>query len=202
MTLTEFYQRYISFNLSDYENIDVDLRINLLILAFAVGIIIATLLLGFYRSSVQQIIKQLTRHEANDAASAKTLDEISLGGWKYIFALKNIPILRKLVSRIDEIAPTVTEESNLADDATEKTEGDKPIKEECNKDISPTIDYSRSKLYLVKEEEEKIKKVLQSYESSLMSSTLFSALILAIAVCTIFCTPTIFDFIDGILGLI
>ena len=65
MTVTEFYQRYIRLNLADYENIGIDLQINALILAFTAGIIIASLLLGFYRNRVvdmQNTIRHLKRH--------------------------------------------------------------------------------------------------------------------------------------------
>ena len=198
MTVTEFYQRYIRLNLADYENIGIDLQINALILAFTAGIIIASLILGFYRSSVHEVVKQFTRHEAKDEASAKLLVELSLNEWQYIFALKKIPLLKKLIARIDPPAP-VKEKEFLQEDVFDP---ESRPEEETQEEPTSEIDYNCSKFYLVPEQEERCKKVLRSYEPSFISSILFSILILSISVCTIFCTPIFFDFIDSLLGLI
>ncbi len=180
MTLSE----YLFLNLSDYENIQIDMQINLIVLAFAIGIVIATIVLGFYRSAVQTLIKQLTRHEATDVSTAKTLSELSLSGKQYVFVLKSSSMLKQMVARVGE------------ENVSKAVDGPNDEKSEN----APEIDYSTAAFYLRASGEERTKKVLSGYEASLVSSILLSILILAIAACITLCMPAILDLVNSILG--
>ena len=193
MTLYQFYEKYLLLNLSDYENIGIDLQINLVLLALSVGIIIAIITTAYSRATMQTVIKNLYRHEANSEESAKTLKALSLYEKRYIRALENSSQLSKMVARVGEREIGYEEYISLQKSKKDKSKQDKSV----GSDIE--VDYSMAKFYLRKSGLDRSKHVLDGYETSVLSTILSSLFIVAIYICLMFFMPSILEFINGIL---
>ena len=51
---------FFFINLNEYPNINIDFQINVFLLIVAIAIAICSVIITFYRSSLQQVIKQLS----------------------------------------------------------------------------------------------------------------------------------------------
>ena len=75
--LKELFKEYITLNLGDYFK-GVDFPITMFVLSIAIGICIACVFITIHKRNLMFMIKALTRHEAYNEDSAKTLSELRL----------------------------------------------------------------------------------------------------------------------------
>ena len=184
MTLYEFYEKYFLVNLNDYPNIGIDLEISKVLFCLLVGLIVATVVIGYRRYAVITIIKKLMRHEIYSEENAKTLVELSINSFGTRMALKGKGRLSGIVKRVGEKEYTYEEYSALI-----KTKG---FKEE-------DIDFNEAKFYLKKENLNEAQKVLNVPTPSVINTLLFSVLLIAVYICIILIIPELLTLISGLL---
>ncbi len=76
--LKNFYNKYLSVNLSDYENIKVNLDINLVVLAVALALVIASIGIYRHQTLVATLYKKLLRKEVFGKDLAVSLGDLGL----------------------------------------------------------------------------------------------------------------------------
>ena len=78
-----FYNKYLSVNLADYENIKVNLDINFVVLGVTLALIIACFGLYRHQTQVATLYKKLIRKEAYGTEGATSLKELGLTDKSY-----------------------------------------------------------------------------------------------------------------------
>ena len=206
MTFREFYQKILMLNIADYENLTLDLNINIVILALGIGIAIAVAASGVFRSTIFTLIKQLTRHEANSPATAKTLSSMSLTDKRFIRALSSLSQVKSMVAYVGEPAEIKNKKYHnknaLEDEATESGESANENSEEKLDNGAVAIDPDNTLFYLKESGSDRAKKVLERYDASFIGSIIFASVILVIAVCAMFLVPSILELLNSIVGAI
>lgn len=183
MTLYEFYEKYFLVNLNDYFNLGFDLEISKILFCLLVGLIAATILIGYKRAAMITIIKKLMRHEIYSEEEAKTLGEMDINTLGTRLALNGSGRLSKIVLRAGEKQYTYEEYSALI-----KTKG---FKEEKS-------NFDEARFYLSKENFTDAQKVLDIPSPSLINTILFCILLIAIYICIILIIPGLLSFISSI----
>lgn len=179
---------FFFLNLKDYPNINIDLEINVLLFFISVAICVAAVIITLYRSSLQKIIKQLSRLEAKDEASARTLKDIGLEKSIFIrMALSREGRLTRMIGRVGETKYTYEEYLALS-----KKKGFKHEK----------VDFSVAEFYIREERADEAKNIIENYGTSMYRTALYCVLVIALYVCLALFMPEILVFIDGALGSI
>lgn len=109
----QFLKDMITLNPKDFGGADIP--IGLILLCFAVGMILATVVIQIANATVYRMIKALVRHKCTDEGSAKSLKELRLSDDRLVlFALRHEnPVLLRHIS-IQSTAPT-PKNADLAD---------------------------------------------------------------------------------------
>ena len=185
MILKDIYEKYFLLNLKDYPNIGINLEINALVLAFTVGVVIASLLINYHRGYTYLAAKRLLRHGALDEKNAKTLGELGINTASVRFALSRRGHLSKMVRRVGE--PHYTYEEYVA-----------KMKSRDKKDEK--IDFSTAVFYLDEAHLDRARHISEAESPSLIKSILFACLILSIGICLFLLMPEILTGINSLLG--
>ena len=184
MTLYEFYEKYFLVNLNDYPNIGIDLEISKILFCLLVGLIIATVIIGYRRFAMITIIKKLMRHEIYSESDAKTLTELNIDSFGTRLSLKGKGRLSGIVKRAGEKEYTYEEYSALIKS--------KDFKEE-------KIDFSEAKFYLNKDNLIEAQKVLDVPTPSIINTSLFCVFLIAVYICIILIIPEILSLINNLI---
>ena len=180
-----FYDFFL-INLKDYPNIGGDLYINVLLLCVALGICATAIVVTLYRSSLQRLIKQLTRLGAESEESARTLREMGLEKSIVLrMALSREGRLTRLVGRVGEVKYTYEEYLALS-----KQKGFRHEK----------IDFTTAEFYIREEHTAEAKNIIDNYGASMLRAVLYSVGVIAVYVCVMFFMPEILSLIDAALG--
>lgn len=185
MTLKFIYEKYFLLNLKDYPNIGINLEINKLVLAFTIGVVIASLLVNYHRAYIHLTIKSLLRHNAFDQKSAKNLGELGINVSSVRFALSRSGQLSKMVRRVGEVHYTYeeyVEKQKLRDKKEEK------------------IDFATALFYLDEYHLDRARHISETGTPSLIKAILFALLILAIGGCLFLLMPEILTGINSLLA--
>ena len=183
----KIYYDLFLINLKDYSNIGIDLEINVLLLFIFLALCVCFFVINHHRATTQLIVKQLTRHEAEDEESAKTLAELGLEGSVSVkWMLRSEGQISKLVGRVGEKTYTYEEYEALM-----KSKGGVP---------KENIDLSTARFYVRSEAKERISFIVDTYGSSILRTTLYCVLILALYICIALCMPEILSFINTQIG--
>lgn len=176
--------KYLHINLKDYANIGIDLEINKLLLAFTVGVIIASLAINFNQTGINVTVKKLLRKHATDEASALTLNQLGINTMRIRLLLSSSGQLKRLVARVGE--PTYTYEEFV------KLNKEKKYKEE-------KIDFTAARFYLREESIGRSRHIVEVGHTSMLNTVLFSVLVFAIFVCLSLLMPEILTFINNMI---
>ena len=180
----KLYYDLFLINLNEYKNIGIDLYINVVLLCLFLLLCASFFVINHHRATTQLIVKQLIRHGATDAASAKTLEELGIDGSKSVkWMLKSAGQITKLVARVGEKTYTYEEYKALMN-----SKGGVPKEK---------IDLEEARFYVREESRERISFIIDTYGSSIIRTSLYCIFILAIYVCIALCMPEILTFIDG-----
>ena len=175
-------KEYLSLNLNDYENININFEINKFILFCAIALCVVAFYVNYKRSMMVHIVKQLLRKNAIDEESAKTLAELKLdssrGIKKAIFTSSQ---LRRLISIVGESRPTY-EEYVAAQKAKKKIDSPDPT----------TV-----RIYIKAESLDRAKHIYNTYNVSIFNTLLTCALIIAFGVCLVLVMPELLTVING-----
>jgi len=174
-------KEYLSLNLSDYENIDVNFEINKFILLCAVALCFVAFYVNYRRSILVSTVRQLIRHGAKDEESARTLSELGLADSRGIRkAIFEDSRLRRMITIVGEVRPTYEEYM----ESMKKKE----------KPASP--DPLAARIYIPAEAQERAKHVYNTYDTSLVKTTLSCIFIFSLAVCVTLILPSLLSVID------
>ncbi len=201
----DFYKNYISLNLKDYKNIGIDLEIGKILLAFTIGLLIATVFISIERNMMTALIKKLSRHEATDENTAKTLSELGFTGFSGFvcrYLLKSSGRLKRLIKRVGE--PEYTYEEYVALTSKKKkpaktANGQKSVTEEDGKNnlLNEKIDFATARFYLADKKSNETMNIMEAKNSSLLNTVLFCVLIVAVYVCLTLVLPEILTLINN-----
>ena len=192
----ELLKYYMSTNLKDYPNIGFDMKICWILLALTVGIICAAILVTVERNNMISLVKKLTRVEANDENSAKTLKELSLDNVVVRLLLKSSGRLKRLVKLVGE--KEYTYEEYIALTKKKKKKKGEGVKEESEKSVNK-IDFTKARFYLADINSDETKNLTEARKSPIINTVLFCIFLLCLFVCLMFLMPTILSAIDNFL---
>ena len=178
-------KEYLSVNLNDYENININFEVNKFILFCAIALCFVAFYINYKRSLMVNIVKQLLRKNAIDEESAKTLVELKLdssrGIKKAIFTSSQF---RRLISIVGESRPTYEE---YVAAQKEKKKIDSP-------------DPSAVRIYIKAESLDRAKHIYNTYNVSILNTLLACVLIIAFSVCLVLVMPEILTVINDALA--
>ena len=184
--MKEFYQLFFSVNLKDYVNLGWDLEINKVLLAVALIMCAMVFVVHLRRRAIYLAVKQLVRHEAKCESDAKTLRELGLDGNTVLKALlRSESSSVKLIRRAGAVEYTYEEYIAL---------------EKAKKLPKQTFDVSTAAFYLSEEDDARIKRILDSYNSSLTKTVLGAVFTLVCYICIMLLMPELLTLIDNIIG--
>lgn len=180
-----FYD-FFFLNLKDYPNINIDFEINVFLLFIAIAVCAAAVIVTLYRSSLQKIIKVLSRLEAKDEESARTLGEMGLEKSLILkMALSREGRLTRMIGRVGETRYTYEEALELS-----KKKGYKHEK----------VDFATAQFYIRADRADEAKNIIENYGTSMLRTVLYCVLVIAVYVCCLFFMPEILNLIDSALG--
>ena len=178
-------KEYLSVNLNNYENIGINFEINKFILLCAVALCVVAFYVNYRRALMVNIVKQLLRKNAISEESAKTLAELRLdssrGIKKAIFTSSQ---LRRLISIVGESRPTYEE---YVAAQKEKKKIDSP-------------DPTAVRIYIKAESMDRAKHIYNTYNVSILNTSLACVLIIAFGVCLVLVMPELLTVINGALA--
>ncbi len=201
--MLEIYKRHLFINLKDYENIGIDLEIGLVLLAFAVGLIAATVLITLQRNSMIALVKRLTRVEATSEKGAKTLTELGFTGFRGFMCrilLRGSGRLKRLVRRRGE--PEYTYEEYIELTKKRKRSGKKNA--EADGKGSDALDaekpnFKTDAFYLKDKDSPQTKNLLEARVYPLINTILFCVFVFAVYVCISLFLPDILNLVNNAL---
>lgn len=177
---------FFFLNLNEYSNINVDFQINIALFAIAIGICVAAIAITLYRSSLQKIIKQLTRFEAKDEASARTLAELGLEKSLILkMALSREGRLTRMIGRVGEVKYTYEEYIALS-----KEKGFRHEK----------VDFTVAQFYIRDDKQDDARNIIENYGASIYRALLYCVLVIALYVCLMIFMPEILTVINNAMG--
>lgn len=183
--LGHIWNNIILLNLNEFENIGIDIYINILFFALAVVLILFAFFFDYSRGITYLTVKQLVRHGAKDKESAKTLSELGLSKNRFVkFMLSGANELTRIVLR--------TAAPEIDYDAFVKLSRDEKKK-------LFLIDFDTETFYLSNESKERTDKILSRYEFSLPRFLAFAVFVILIwgVVCAF--SYEIFAYINSII---
>ena len=175
-------KEYLSVNLKDYENININFEINKFILLCALALCVISFFVNYKRGLLVNTVKQLLRHNATDEESAKTLEELGLADSRGIRkAIFTSTQLRRMISIIGENRPTY-EEYVAAQKDKKKIADPDPL---------------AVRIYIPAEAMDRAKHVYNTYSISISNTILACVMFLASAVCLVLLMPELLTFLNG-----
>lgn len=178
-------KKCFEINLNDYENININLEINKVILGAFFALIIGVVILSIYRGSIRTVIVQLTRHGAKNEETAKKLSELGLDkshSVKSLLCRDNI--LTRVVARVGE--KKYNYEEYMALDKAERKK-------------SEEVDFSSAAFYINEDQTQRAANISEKYVTSVMRTVAFCSFVAIICVCLIATMPEILNVIDNLL---
>lgn len=174
-----------TLNVNDVISGGPDIRINLIMLAITLGIIIGTVIMGIYKHYTVIILKQLIRHEAIGEANAKTLSELRLSDSRLLkYYLSHKGQITLIVGRVGEKQYTYEEMVAMQ-------------KEKANKEEK--IDFSSAAFYIREDKANKASYVYENENPSVIRILLYCVIFLAIYFALAALMPEIIKIIDKII---
>ena len=97
----EMFKKYLMLNTKDYPNLGLDFLFNVFLLSLFVILALAIVFLHLQRAQIHALLTRLSRKEAKDEASAKTLDGLNLRSNPLLrYMLHSDNRLKRLVGRV------------------------------------------------------------------------------------------------------
>ena len=184
--MIEIFKNCFTTNLNEYDNININLEINkVLVLAFAV-LMIGIIFFNSYRRNMRLMVTQLIRHGAKSEENAKTLGELGLNDARIIKRLLlGDNMLTKIVARVGEKRYEYEEYKALT-------------KEE--KDRISTVDFATAKFYIREDKLFSAEEVSSRYNTSVTNTVISCVFLVIVCVCLIACMPGILNIINNMLS--
>ena len=184
----QFLENMLTLNPKDYGSADIP--IGIILLGFAVGMILATVISQMVNAVVYRVIKALTRHKCIDEASAKALKSLGLSEdrWVQRFLKRENPILLRYLCTAQEPSSRAEQKSVNA------TVSDEIADLEAS--TAPATEEKETRYYLNPKNSDRAKELLQRGEGSVLQTLglcgLLFALYLGIAALAAWLLPLLF----------
>ena len=172
--LIDTLEEYFFLNLNYYFP-ECDFQINIFLLAIAVGMSIASVLVTVYKRNIATIVRQLTRHEAVSAETAKTLAELKI---------KPGIIVKSSLSKRGQLSSIVAMTGGFPFE--KKSEGKREEK----------IDFSTATFYI--KNPDRASRINEQKFPSYLNAALACVLIIMLTVIITLLMPDILNFIIGV----
>jgi len=185
MSKRELVELFLSINLKDYENLKLDFKINIFLIALFIGALIAIIISSIYRSTVYLTANRLLRKEAVGEESAMTLSELGINLWRVRYVLSGNSRLRDIISIKGELKPTY--EEYIEQMKAKKTDSDKP-------------NFDEAKFYIQPDKVDKAKEILLKSNTSTLNIVLSCVLLFIVTVTLIILMPEILSWLNGVLA--
>ena len=182
----QFLKDMITLNPKDFGGADIP--IGLILLCFAIGMILATVVIQITNTVVYRTVKALMRHKCTDEESAKTLGELRLAHDRWIaFAIKreNPMLMRHISVGVPKATAPTAENADLTDGADGEAVAemaeicDLSKKAETGAKEAP-IRPIEPKYYVSEGQMDRAKEILSRGEGGLMQTVGLCALILVL----------------------
>lgn len=178
-----FIEEFFSLNLNQFENFGVNFPIGAFLLIFSVAMCAAIFIYNYQKRCTGLILKQLVRHNATNAESAKTLKELHLETNFYLkAALSRGGMLTHLVKSANSETPTYEEYVSNS-----KKRGYKEAK----------IDFKEAKFYIPEEQKAKAKRLVEGSGGEWLKSAISAAVIILVLVILMLFLPDILDAVNA-----
>ena len=182
MELIRLFNEFLSINLKDYPNIDIDLEIGKILFCFTIALIIATVVINYIRIQTNSLIKKLIRYEAIEEDKAKTLEELGI-------KLFNAKIAFFAKGKTDKIIFYQGQKEYTYEEYSELIKS-KDFKEE-------KIDFKNAKFYIKPDQLDRAKKIIDQPTTSVVSLILLCVLIFVIFICILLLLPGLLNFLNN-----
>ncbi len=147
--MIECFKKCFSINLNDYDNIAINLEINKLLLPAFIVFGVLMVFLAIYRSTMKDMIFQLTRHGACSEENACTLEELGLSkSFMLPYLIKNDTLLSKVVGRAGRTEYSYEEYKSLSKEEKKKFE---------------KIDFAVERFYIREEQADRARHINEKY---------------------------------------
>ena len=175
---------FFTLDVNEYAGIHGSFKINIFLFFIALGMCIAAVIITLYRSSLQRIVKQLTRLNAFDEESARTLGDLGLERCLIIkMALaRDGGRLTRLIGRVGQKTYTYEEYKALT-----KKKGYRHER----------INFAEAEFYIREGKGDEARNIIENYGASMFRTALYCVLVMALYVCVMFFMPEIIMLIDG-----
>ena len=186
--MLDIFKRCFSVNLKDYENIGINLEINIVVLGAFAAVILGVIFLNAYRGNVRLMIKQLTRHGATSEDGAKTLKELGLYDSRMVRRmLAGHNMLTQVVARVGAVKYDYDTYVKMS--AEERKEAE-------------TIDFDFARFYIKEEETHRAGFIVERYVVSLPRTLVTCAFIAILCGCVIAWMPGILNVVNDLISKI
>ena len=223
----EIFKYYHFLNPKDYPNLGLDIYINIFYFCLFILTAAVMVFLHFQRRELFRFFTALSRHEAKDEATAKTIEGLRLkNGLLLRYILKYDNRIKRLVGVTGEKKYTYEEYMELlkkkkqakkpATCAAANSEANSNDAGNANSGANGTANASGNtstngntnadtpdeelKYYLRAGEEEGQNRIIETYEPSVVKTILFITLIFMITVCLILVSPEMLELLNSWLG--
>ena len=211
----EIFKYYHFLNPKDYPNLGLDIYINIFYFCVFVLTALVMVFLHFQRRELFRFFTALSRHEAKDEASAKTVEGLRLkNGLLLKYILKYDNRIKRLVGVVGEKKYTYEEYAELLkkkkqgkrfataaaanSEAGSKEAGN--ANSGANGNTNADTPAEELKYYLRAGEEEAQNRIIETYEPSVVKTILFIILVFMITVCLILVSPEMLELLNNWLG--
>lgn len=179
----DFIKDFLSLNLSQYENFGVNFPIGAFLSIFSLAMCVAFFIYNYQKRYTALILKQLLRHSATSAETAKTLKDLHLENNFYLkSALSGSGQLSHLVKSAENLKPTYEEYISNA-----KKRGFKEAK----------INFDNARFYISEEQMSRVKRIVETNNTEWWRPVLFSAILILLLVILSIFLPDILQAINS-----
>ena len=218
---TTLNEDYLSINLKDYPNINIDLPIVKLLLCAALAMIIAMIIISYSKKNMYTVVKQLMRHGALSEDKAKTLFELKLADSA---AIKRAVISSSQVKSIVAIAGEnqMSYEEYVARRQEKRAARKAAVRNESeggfvgfvkrvwgavrgffsheDEILDAPIDLEAARFYIKEEGAARASRIYNGSEITVLRTILGCLLIALVSICITLAMPELLSWIDGILA--
>ena len=179
----DFIKDFFTLNLNQFKNFGISFPIGAILTSFALALCTAVFIINYHKRYTLSLLTQLIRHEAIDAASAKTLKALRINaGFGIRSALSRKGQLTYMVRRVGESSQTYEEYL-----AASKKRGYRDEK----------IDFDNATFYLDPEHSDRAKRLIETTNSEWWRPALMAAIIIGIWILAILFLPDLLETINA-----
>ena len=175
-------KEFLNLNLNDYENIGINFPLGLFLILITVAISISAFIISKRRGDRAVFLKQLSRHEAFSAESAKTLVELRISPTYF---------LKKMLTQSGELTSIVKRvgASTYSYEEYVKLSKSRSFKEE-------KIDFATAKFYISDTGRDRARGLYERESPSLARPIMLCVMLFVMLICLSFLIPELLTLLN------